>query len=226
MSRDVNGTYTLPSSVNPVVTGTKITTSWAITTLGDIATALTESLATTGVSHMTGAFKGFAGTQALPGWSWSVETGSGFYRAGAGDFRWAIGTADILKITAAGLWVYDPVGPTARRAGYRDIPVREASADTTITPSDSGKQVRHPSADVTARNWTIQANATSAYDDGATITLINMHGAGVVTITPTDTLRVAGSGTSGARTLAADGVVTLVWSATELTWMISGAGLL
>lgn len=47
MPRDVAGTYTLPAG-NPVVTATTITTSWANTTLSDIATALTASLSIDG----------------------------------------------------------------------------------------------------------------------------------------------------------------------------------
>jgi hypothetical protein len=48
-----SGTYTLPAG-NPVVTGTTITSTWANTTLSDIATALTGSVATDGTSGMTG----------------------------------------------------------------------------------------------------------------------------------------------------------------------------
>lgn len=51
-----SGTYTLPAG-NPVVTGTTITSNWANTTLSDIATALTGSVATDGSSAMTGALQ-------------------------------------------------------------------------------------------------------------------------------------------------------------------------
>jgi microcystin-dependent protein len=47
MPRDGAGTYTLPAG-NPVVTSTTISSSWANTTLNDIATALTDSLAING----------------------------------------------------------------------------------------------------------------------------------------------------------------------------------
>lgn len=42
------GVYTLPPGINPVVNGTFITSNWANTTLQDIATALTNSLAKDG----------------------------------------------------------------------------------------------------------------------------------------------------------------------------------
>ena len=54
MSRNGSGTYTLPAG-NPVVTGTTITTTWANTTLNDIASSLTGSVAADGQTPMTGA---------------------------------------------------------------------------------------------------------------------------------------------------------------------------
>ena len=53
MSRNGSGTYSLPAG-NPVVTGTTISSSWANTTLSDIATALTGSVASDGQTTMTG----------------------------------------------------------------------------------------------------------------------------------------------------------------------------
>lgn len=53
MSRNGNGVYSLPAG-NPVVTGTTISSSWANTTLSDIATALTGSVASDGQTTMTG----------------------------------------------------------------------------------------------------------------------------------------------------------------------------
>ena len=47
------GTYTLPTSVNPVVSGTTITTNWATTTLNDIATALSTCLLKDGTQTAT-----------------------------------------------------------------------------------------------------------------------------------------------------------------------------
>lgn len=53
MSRNGSGTYSLPAG-NPVVTGTTITTTWANTTLNDIANALTGSLSADGQTTATG----------------------------------------------------------------------------------------------------------------------------------------------------------------------------
>ena len=53
MSRNGSGVYNLPSG-NPVVTGTTITTTWANTTLSDIASSLTGSVAADGQTPMSG----------------------------------------------------------------------------------------------------------------------------------------------------------------------------
>lgn len=54
MSRNGSGIYNLPAG-NPVVTGTTISSTWANSTLTDIASALTGSLAADGQTPMTGA---------------------------------------------------------------------------------------------------------------------------------------------------------------------------
>jgi hypothetical protein len=53
MSRNGSGVYTLPAG-NPVVTGTTIASSWANSTLNDIAATLTDSVAADGQTPMTG----------------------------------------------------------------------------------------------------------------------------------------------------------------------------
>jgi hypothetical protein len=53
MSRNGSGTYTLPAG-NPVVTNTTISSTWANTTLTDLATAMTGSIAADGQTTVTG----------------------------------------------------------------------------------------------------------------------------------------------------------------------------
>ena len=108
---------------------------------------------------------------------------------------------------------------------YGEIVQNSKSADYTLVLDDGGKHLLHPSADTTARTFTIPANASVAYPIGTAITFVNQNAAGVVTIAITsDTMRLAIEGTTGNRTLAANGVVTaLKITATE--WIISGSGL-
>jgi hypothetical protein len=53
MSRNGNGVYTLPVG-NPVITGTTIESSWANTTMQNVADALTQSVASDGQTPMSG----------------------------------------------------------------------------------------------------------------------------------------------------------------------------
>jgi len=107
----------------------------------------------------------------------------------------------------------------------RLIPQNSQSADYTLVLADSGKHILHPSADTTARTFTIPANSSVAFAIGTAVTFINQNAGGVITIAiTTDTMRLAGAGTTGSRTLAANGVATAV-KITSTEWIISGTGL-
>ena len=109
--------------------------------------------------------------------------------------------------------------------GYREIPQNSQSAAYTLVAGDAGKHIFHPSADTTARTWTIPANAAVAFAIGTAVTFVNQVSAGVITIAiTTDTMRLAGPGTTGNRTLAANGIATAL-KVTATEWIISGTGL-
>lgn len=110
-------------------------------------------------------------------------------------------------------------------AELQQIQQNSQSAAYTLVLADAGKHILHPSADTTARTFTIPANASVAYPIGTALTFVNQNAAGAVTIAiTTDTMRLAGAGTLGNRTLAANGIATaLKITATE--WIISGTGL-
>jgi hypothetical protein len=116
-------------------------------------------------------------------------------------------------------------GSAVMQVGYLNIPQNSKSTAYTLVLDDAGKHILHPSADTTARTFTIPANSSVAYPIGTAITFVNQNGAGVVTISiTTDTMRLAGAGTTGSRTLAANGVATAV-KITSTEWIISGTGL-
>lgn len=115
--------------------------------------------------------------------------------------------------------------PVSGTLGYINIPQNSQSAAYTTVLADQGKHIYHPSADTTARTFTIDSNANVAYPVGTAITFVNDSSAGVVTIAiTTDTLVLAGAGTTGSRTLVANGVATAI-KITTTRWMISGTGL-
>ena len=109
--------------------------------------------------------------------------------------------------------------------GYRNIPQVSKSAAYTLVLSDAGKHIYHPSDDTTARTWTIPSNASVAYPIGTAITFVNDSSAGTITLAITsDTLVMSPSGSTGSRTLAANGVATAI-KVTSTRWVISGTGL-
>lgn len=115
--------------------------------------------------------------------------------------------------------------PASLSAGYLGIPQNSNSANYTTVLSDAGKHILHPSADTTARTFTIDSNANVAYPIGTALTFVNQNAGGVITIAiTTDTMRLAGAGTTGSRTLAANGIATAI-KLTSTEWLINGTGL-
>jgi hypothetical protein len=107
--------------------------------------------------------------------------------------------------------------------GFRTTPINSQSAAYTLVLADSGKTILHPDSDDNARTFTIPANGSVAYPVGTVITFVNMKNTLTIAIT-TDTMYLAGPGTTGSRTLAEYGVATAV-KLTSTTWLISGNGL-
>jgi hypothetical protein len=114
---------------------------------------------------------------------------------------------------------------TGSGSSVATMPQNSQSANYTAVLSDAGKHIFHPSTDTSARTFTIPANSSVEYPVGTALTFINENGAGVITIAiTTDTMRLAGAGTTGNRTLAANGVATAI-KITATGWIISGTGL-
>jgi hypothetical protein len=116
-----------------------------------------------------------------------------------------------------------PAATLADSVGYVGIPVNSQSAAYGLLATDAGKSIVHPITDNNARTFTIPANGTVPFPVGTTITFINMINTVTIAIT-TDTMYLAGAGTTGSRTLAAYGMATAV-KVTSTSWIISGNGL-
>lgn len=89
--------------------------------------------------------------------------------------------------------------------------------------ADAQKHIYHPSSDNNARTFTIPANASVAYPVGTAVTFVNEINTVTIAIT-SDTLTLAGAGSTGSRTLAANGIATAIKVAST-KWVISGTGL-
>jgi hypothetical protein len=103
------------------------------------------------------------------------------------------------------------------------VPQNTQDVDYTLLAADANKHMNHTSG--TPHTHTIPANGSVAYRVGTAITFRNGNAAGALSIAiTTDTMRLAGPGTTGTRSLAANGIATaLKVASTE--WVISGTGL-
>ena len=108
--------------------------------------------------------------------------------------------------------------------GYLNIPQNSQSAAYTTVLADSGKSIFHPSTDANARTFTIAANASVAYPIGTVIQFVNMTSQVVTIAINSDTMYLAGTGTTGSRSLAIYGVANAM-KMTSTTWIITGSGL-
>ncbi|CAB5223424.1 Intramolecular chaperone auto-processing domain containing protein, partial [uncultured Caudovirales phage] len=90
--------------------GDIIESSWANSTLSDLADSITNSLARNGEGGMTAPLRVLDGTVTVPGLGFANETGSGLYRAAAGDVGLTVLGARILRLQAAGASVTGTLG--------------------------------------------------------------------------------------------------------------------
>jgi muramidase (phage lysozyme) len=103
--------------------------------------------------------------------------------------------------------------------------INSQSAAYTTVLADRWRIIHHPAADTTPRTFTIDSNANVPYPLGTELEFINETSAGSITIAITsDTMRKAGTGATGSRTLADSGWAKAkkIWT-TE--WIITGDNL-
>ncbi|MDZ4250886.1 MAG: hypothetical protein U0990_12490 [Candidatus Nanopelagicales bacterium] len=103
------------------------------------------------------------------------------------------------------------------------IPQNSQSAAYTTVAADANKHILHPTADNTARTFTIDSNENVPYPTGTAITFVNQINVLTIAITA-DTLTLAGANTTGSVTIAAGGMATAL-KVTSTIWFISGSGI-
>ena len=171
----------------------------------------------------TGTVTSVSGTGTVSGLSLSgTVTSSGSLTLG-GSITGFVPTGGALGTPSSGTLSSCTVDGTDA-VGFRNIPVNSQSADYTAVLADSGKCIFHPSTDANARTFTIPANGSVAYPIGTAISFVNMTAQVVSIAITTDTMYLAGTGTTGTRSLAQYGTATAL-KLTSTTWIISGAGL-
>jgi hypothetical protein len=131
----------------------------------------------------------------------------------------------LVSVSSAGLMFGKAADATLATAatglGFMGLPQNATTTGSyTIVAADAGTHI-YASA---TRTVTIPANSSVAFPIGTTLTFIAGTGATMTIAITTDTMYLAGAGTTGSRTLAAFGMATAV-KITSTSWMISGNGL-
>ena len=101
--------------------------------------------------------------------------------------------------------------------------VDSKSANYPIVLTDANHVLVHAAADDNPRTFTIPANASVAFPVGTVLIFVNLINTLTIDIT-TDTMILAVTGSTGSRTIDANGVATALKVAST-TWIISGSGL-
>ena len=172
-------------------------------------------------------------------WAWLVQA----FNATTDDFRttssvawwWAISTITASAVTETVDWNVQTALDNIRtripwwnitdNVWYLNIPQNSKSAAYTTVLADSWKHIYHPSADTTARTFTIDSNTNVAYPIWTALTFVNDTSAWVMTIAITsDTLVLSWPWTTWSRTLAANWIATAIKVAST-RWIISWTNL-
>jgi len=112
---------------------------------------------------------------------------------------------------------------TAYSIGFREVPQNAKTSAYTLVLEDSGKHIS-----ITTGGVVIPANGSTSpqvlFPIGTAIVIYNNSSSSQAITITTDTLYLAGTATTGARTLAQRGIATIMKVDTA-AWVITGAGL-
>lgn len=225
-----SGTYTISSNsfAPSPVTGTTISSSAAQSTWSDLSTALSTCLLKDGSQTATSSIPFAAGASFVSPITTSsttfalLNTTATTINFGGAAATMNIGAATVALVFGSTASTLGSATGTATLSGSW-CAQNSQSAAYPIVAADANKHILHPTADNNARTFTIPANGSIAFPIGTMITIVNQINTVTIAIT-TDTLTLQGAGTTGSRTLAANGIATILKvAATE--WVIAGTGL-
>jgi collagen type VII alpha len=211
------GTVSLTSEVSgtlPVANGgTGVTASTGTTAvvLSNSPTLVTPTLGAASATSIAAAL----GSVSAPSYTFTGDTNTGIFSPTADTMAFVEGGVEALRITSTGgITSADLVDAV----GYKGLPQNSQTASYTLALSDMGKMVN-----TTTGGVVIPANASVAFPIGSAISIFNNSGSSQTISITTDTIRLAGTATTGSRTLAQYGLATCVKVAAT-TWVVSGAG--
>lgn len=202
------------------------TNALGIATAGANHLIVDDNGATPLVSVSKGTLRLPDGVVGLPAINFNANTDTGIYRVGSGNLGFTSTGVKIFETIAAasgGAKVAD-FGGTMQNVGFREVPQNSQSVNYTCVLADSGKHILHPNGGGAGDTFTIPANASVAYAIGTVITFVNADSNAVTIAITTDILTLAGTTSTGSRTLAQNGIATAI-KVTATSWLISGTGL-
>lgn len=150
-----------------------------------------------------------------------------FWRAGTNSsdysllIRPATGSTNYFQVRGDGIVQAVDQGGSLQDVGWRDVPQNSQIASYQLVLADRGKGVDFNGTSLTC---TIPANGTVAFPIGTTIVITNLNSSNLSIAITTDTLTLAGTTTTGTRTLAQNGMAS-IRKVTSTSWLISGSGL-
>lgn len=106
--------------------------------------------------------------------------------------------------------------------GYKNIPQTASNPPYTMVAGDAGKHMYASGGSGSA--YTIPSNASVPFIIGTMLTFVNRSGGNITIAITSDTLILAGAGSTGTRTLASNSMAQAI-KVTSTIWMISGIGL-
>lgn len=113
---------------------------------------------------------------------------------------------------------------SASEPGYKGIPQNIQAGNYTLLLTDAAKHIYHASGAGAGDTYTIPANASVAYPIGTVLTFINDDSNSISIAITSDTMTLAGTTSTGTRTLAENGVATAV-KVTSTSWIINGTAI-
>jgi hypothetical protein len=125
-----------------------------------------------------------------------------------------------INVTSSNLAASNAITDTgtiaAASPGLRGLPQNSQTGAYTLALTDAGKHIS-----ITTGGVVIPANGSVAFPIGSAIAIFNNSGSTQVISITTDTIRLAGTTSTGSRTLAVYGLATCVKVAST-TWVVSG----
>lgn len=175
--------------------------------LANTVNAASYTVGTSTIANSTGVYTGVVNGSSITVGTSLIGNATGVYHTGTMNATsYTVGSSFVANSTG----VYDAIGD------LRDIPVNTEAATYQLTANDSGGVVS-TTANVTVNGAVLATNQVFSVfnNSGSNITITSGAGA---------TMYLAGTATTGNRTLAQRGLATLLMVASN-TFVISGAGL-